>query len=300
MFRYLRILFYAYVILLALYVSVNSLLHRRWSEAQVTYTPMSQECFQGGQSWDYCVHRSAQTDRRAILYVLHGKNGNAQMWMSSSGYPALLQKYWQEDLASPPIIVTVSFGPVWLAKSSANPSTSGVLETFQSEVFKVVEDRVGRPQRRHLLGESMGALNVLALSLSFPKSFNKVAALCPPLFNESPFDEWSTWQSFLMRTGAKPKDLVTLVTMGRKMFKDDQEWRSFSPMDRVQSASFTKSQHFYISAGLKDGFGLFEGTEQFIKSLKRSGARVHWRPNSGRHCSVDIPSLARFLDEPNP
>ncbi len=292
---YLRYIFILYVILLAGYVSYNKLMYTSFSRYHVEFTPPQYRCYEGDVDWSYCVFKSEKATTDTFLYALHGKGESEKYWLKDTGYPALLQQLWGWKKEEVPTVVSISFGPVWLASPKLSKSETGVLERLEKEVLPRIEGNLGAPKQRFLLGGSMGALNALSWALGSPQTFLKVAALCPPLFQISPFDGWNNLVQFVGRTGAMPHSVLTVLGLGRLYFANSNEWEKFSPLARVQRARFHPSQRFYITAGIRDEFGLFEGAKEFVSHLARTGAKTYWKPNSGDHCSVDVASLAHFL-----
>lgn len=51
----------------------------------------------------------------------------------------------------------------------------------------------------------------------------------------------------------------------------------------------------YLSNGLYDAYGNYEGTERLARVARQRGVRTEWHPLYGGHCAIDIPSLANFL-----
>ena len=51
----------------------------------------------------------------------------------------------------------------------------------------------------------------------------------------------------------------------------------------------------YLSNGLYDKYGNFEGTEALAKLATEKGIKTRWHPLYGGHCAIDIASLADFL-----
>jgi S-formylglutathione hydrolase FrmB len=292
--KIIKYLFYLYVIFLAGYGTYQALGRQRLSRPHVNFIQPKKECFIEGD-WTYCVHTNARTNYAVYLYALHGKDQSENYWLAGTDYPALLQSYWQEKQKEIPVVITVSFGPVWLATPKMSKPKTGLIERFRNEVFPTVEKQLGAPSRRFLVGGSMGALNSLSLALEFQNHFEKIALLCPPLFNLSPYAGIGEIYHFLGRTGATPKSLITILGLGRMYFENDEEWKRFSPLRRVQSQGLARHQKYYVSAGLHDQFGLFEGTQQFVKALRDQNIFVNWRPSTSHHCGGDIPSLGEFL-----
>lgn len=295
MFRIIKVLFYVYVVGLAVYVSLRTTMHQRLGKAQVDLELSQEHCFSTHETWKYCVYQTPMTDKDFVLYFLHGRGGDEKDWNKKSQFTSLLQKYWQENKKRVPMVVSISLGKEWLVTSQMTSSKTGLLEKFQGEIFPAIDQHLGIPKKRFIMGISMGGLNALTLSLNDNQRFQRVAALCPPLVKVSPYSPWMEWFRFLVRTGAKPYAVLTMVKMGRQYFATEKEWFSYSPLEKVRQAHFTGDQKFYLSAGLYDEYGLYEGVEEFVHSMQFAGGLMYWKPNSGKHCSVDIESLGDFL-----
>ncbi len=291
----LRFLFVGYVILLAGYVSVKTLSDFRFGRQQAKFIPAKQLCYVGGADWNYCVHTSATSDPQRLLYVFHGKGQDENLWIDGGAYTALVQSRWQQKATKVPTVITLSFGDSWLVTPFMTYAETGLLGRFKTEVFPTIEQRTGTPRQRFLMGASMGGLNVLAIALEMPQNFSRVAALCPPLYELSPHASASDLATFLVQSGAKPRALLSALLMGRRYFANEEEWQRFSPLNTVRSARLSQYQKFYISAGMQDRYGLFEGAHKLQLRLQGAGAQVQWRPTAGDHCSIDATSLADFL-----
>ncbi len=296
MWKAIKYLFYAYVIILAGFVTYKGLLTRSFGGLKVPFVAPEKKCYQGGKDWKYCVFLTPTTDTTTFLYSFHGRGGDENFWSEGKGYTALLQNVWQKQLAKVPLVITVSFGETWVVSKKMSKDDTGLMERFQNEVFPIIEKSIGRPQQRMLIGNSMGALNALTVALEMPRHFQKVAALCPPLFKISPFDRWHKLMNFAHRTGAHPQSILTIVGLGRRLFVNVDEWLQFNPLEKVKTVSFESRPQFYLTAGTRDEFGLYEGVEAFVLQLQKTRAMTYWHPNTGNHCSVDIKSLANFLE----
>lgn len=277
------------------YLSYKAFLNKRFGVPTVEYVRPSQECF-SVSNWRYCVHKTNNTDESVYLYVLHGKDQSENFWLKGEFYAGLLQKDWQVTHARTPVVITISFGPLWLITPKMSDPRTGLLDNFKSEIFNVIEHKLGPPQERILMGASMGGLNALTLALHMPEKFARVASLCPPLYDISPFSPLRSIVDFMIRTGAKPQPMSTALGVGRLLFKNEEEWNRFSPLAVLQSLPELKNfPPLYLSCGLWDEFGNFPAVEKFSESATSKGVNVVWRPNSGDHCAVDIQSLANFL-----
>lgn len=267
---------------------------RPWGAQAVTFTPAEQQCDQEGQV-RYCVHRAASGVNGDVVYHLHGRNLEAEVWNDPTYFTALLQAYWQNTGLLPPTVISLSYGPVWLLASKGQAESSGLLETIWRDI-SAIEARVGPPKRRLLMGESMGGLNSLVLGLSQPKHFDKVAALCPAVYLDSPFTPLSQIRDGVLRTGADPRIVFGIWQLSRSYVANAEEWSRFSPLALIESASVQQTRlSLYLSAGLYDRYGLYEGTERLAQRATQRGVPTDWHPLYGGHCAIDVVSLGTFL-----
>ena len=51
----------------------------------------------------------------------------------------------------------------------------------------------------------------------------------------------------------------------------------------------------YLSNGLYDVYGNFEGTQRLADMARKRGVKTEWHPLYGGHCATDVASLAAFL-----
>jgi S-formylglutathione hydrolase FrmB len=214
-------------------------------------------------------------------------------WNDDSYLTAMLQAEWQRSGVVPPKVVSLSYGGTWILTPKGRQPDSGLLDDLMARMPEI-EAELGRPRRRLLLGESMGGLNVLVAGLSHPARFQKVAALCPGVYATSPFASLSTIRRSMERTGASPKSALAIWLMGRKYLANDAEWSRISPLSLIRHAN-ARYPALYLSNGLYDKFGNFEGTQILAETAKRNGVSTEWRPLYGGHCATDIASLATFL-----
>lgn len=281
------------VVLSAGYLLWSSITARRGAQL-VAFTPSVQSCNELGRL-RYCIYRSASGTNGDVLYYLHGRNLNEQVWNDSTYLTGMLQAAWQGRGVKPPVVVAISYGPVWLLAPKGQQPASGLLEDFISQL-PVIEVAAGAPRRRMLLGESMGGLNVLVAGLSHPATFSKVAALCPGVYASSPFSSWTTVRADMERTGADPKIVVGVWLLGRRYVANEDEWKRFSPLHLVSRAEASYPA-LYLSCGLYDGYGNFEGTQRLASAAAERGVAVEWQPTYGGHCATDVSSLAKFLTD---
>ncbi|WP_298125212.1 alpha/beta hydrolase-fold protein [Brevundimonas sp.] len=241
----------------------------------------------------YCIYRAAQGTNGDVLYHLHGRNLDERIWNDDTYLTSLLQAQWQDHGELPPTVVSLSYGSTWLLSPRGERAASGLLEDLMGRLPEI-ESRTGVPRHRLLLGESMGGLNVLIAGLSAPRSFTKIAALCPGVYVDSPFGPLTNMRAGIERTGANPRMALGIWLPARKYIASEAEWQRISPLSLIERAR-PDFPALYLSNGLYDAFGNYEGTRLLAQRAAERGVRTEWRPLYGGHCATDVASLASFL-----
>lgn len=259
---------------------------------KVSFVPSISEKFTKGQL-SFAIYRASAGVNQDIIYHFHGRNLDATIWNDDTYYTSLIQSYWQKSNIMPPTVVLISYGPEWLLTPKNSMIESGLMDDFISNL-PLIESKIGIPKNRILLGESMGGLNVLILGLSHPELFSRVASLCPGVYLDSPFSDFEKIQIAIKRTGADPKIAFGIYKMAKTYVANEEEWREISPINLIKSANNSYPE-LYLSCGLYDKYGNFEGTEALANLANSKGVKTHWHPLYGGHCAIDISSLADFL-----
>ena len=259
---------------------------------KVSFIPASKSCHSSGQL-RYCIYRAKSGTNGNVVYHLHGRNLDEQIWNDDTYWTSMVQANWQQTKSLPPTVVVISYGPTWLLVPKGKKQDSGLLEAFMAKLPDI-DQKTGNPRERLLLGESMGGLNVLIAGLSYPQSFAKIASLCPGVYATSPFSPWSAMKRTLVRTGADPKIAFGIWLLARQYVADEDEWKSMSPLELVKRAD-GQYPALYLSNGLYDAYGNFEGSQKLAENAAERGVSVEWHPLYGGHCAIDTASLARFL-----
>ncbi|WP_369062051.1 hypothetical protein ABOZ73_07610 [Caulobacter sp. 73W] len=84
--------------------------------------------------------------------------------------------------------------------------------------------------------------------------------------------------------------------LARKYVANEAEWRRVSPLALIERAS-PDFPALYVSNGLYDAYGNYEGSRLLMQRAVERGVRAEWRPLYGGHCATDIASLASFLTD---
>lgn len=278
---------------------IAALIYYAWGEItrtrgaqKVLFRPAEQACGTSG-SLRYCVYRDRRGTNGDVVYHMHGRNLDERIWNDDTYLTALIQSEWQRRPELPPTVVTISYGSTWLLTPKGETPDSGLLDDLMARL-PAIEGKAGRPRRRLLMGESMGGLNVLIAGLSYPSRFAKVAALCPGVYSTSPFASLSTIRATMQRTGANPKIIFGVWMMARKYAANDAEWQRVSPLALIERAG-PAYPALYLSNGLYDVYGNFEGTQRLADIARERGVKTEWHPLYGGHCATDAASLAAFL-----
>lgn len=261
-------------------------------EQKVAFTPAGAQHFTSG-SLNYAVYRAENGVSDDVIYHLHGRNLDASVWNDDTYFTSQVQAYWQRSSIKPPTVVVVSYGPVWLLTPKNSKAETGLLDDFIARLPEI-ESKIGEPRHRILLGESMGGLNVLILGLSRPELFYKIASLCPGVYLESPFSDYSVRSAAIKRTGADPKIIYGVTQLAKKYVSNDEEWNAVNPISLIERADDGYPE-IYLSCGLYDNYGNFEGTEALANLAVKRGVKTAWHPVYGGHCAIDVASLAGFL-----
>jgi hypothetical protein len=271
-----------------------SRLTRPWGAQTVQFEPAAETCAVSGEL-RYCIYQARQGSNGDLLYHLHGRNLDEQIWNDDTYLTSMLQAQWLDRGVLAPTVVSLSYGPTWLLTPKGERPQSGLLGDLMGRLPEI-EAKAGTPRRRLLLGESMGGLNVLIAGLSEPQSFNKIAALCPGVYADTPFGSLSSMRQAIKRTGAKPERAFGIWLLARRYVANEAEWRRISPLSLIEQAG-PDYPELYVSNGLYDAFGNYEGSRRLAERAAGLGVRTEWHPLCGGHCATDIASLAGFLTD---
>ena len=289
--RKIKIFVVSLTILLILYV-IWQKITSPYGVQKVSFTPSKSEKFTQGLL-SFTIYKAVSGVNEDVIYHFHGRNLDDAIWNDDTYYTSMIQSNWQKSNIKPPTVVLVSYGSQWLLTPKTSKPESGLLEDFVSQL-PFIESKIGKPRNRILLGESMGGLNVLILGLTHPELFSKIASLCPGVYLDSPFSDFKTIKKGLQRTGADPKIAYGIYLWSKRYVSNQEEFKAISPIDLIKKDS-VNFPDLYLSCGLYDKFGNYEGTEALANIAKSKGIKTYWHPIYGGHCATDINSLADFL-----
>ncbi len=259
---------------------------------RVSFIPSKTESFSIGKM-NFSIYQATAGVNQDVIYHFHGRNLDNSIWNDDTYFTSLIQSHWQRNKLDPPTVVSISYGPEWLLTAKNSNAESGLLDDFIANL-PYIESKIGSPRNRILVGESMGGLNVLIAGLTYPELFKKVASLCPGVYLDSPFSDYDTIIEAMKRTGADPKIALGVYLLAKKYASNEKEWREISPIELIKKADPSYPE-LYLSCGLYDKFGNYEGTEALANLAISKGVKTQWHPLYGGHCAIDIHSLANFL-----
>lgn len=256
------------------------------------------ENFSKPRPWSYCLTIEPGASRD-LLYYLHGAGQNERSWYDADNYTQAVRNAWKKSGKPLPSVASISFGGTWLLTSQNNLPESGLMDVFTEFVIPVIESRFTEPpERRLLMGESMGGFNAAQLVLFHGKLFSRAALLCPGLATVSPYGSDNEIQLYIHRTRADPAKVARVQAIARLFYPDAAHWEKAAPLLIGAQALDENTPALYISCSRQDEYGFFEGARAFSELARAEGVAASWEPLDGPHCTVKPESVAAFLHVP--
>lgn len=252
----------------------------------------------------YCIFKPTANASRDIVYYFHGRGGNLDYFLDDEYYTGQIRTEWAKHHARLPTVIAISFGGDWFLAEKNASAYSGLFEVVTQQIMPKLEAAIGGKRgRRILFGESMGGFNTVQLALK-TKLFDKAAILCAPMSTISIFATTAEIEAYVLASHAhkywvsqsatKVLDQVNeAATLAKMIFPTPADWDKGNPLTLAET-SRSRTQ-LYVAAGFYDPYALYEGNEKFADTLEKRHRRIDWRPQWGGHCTMDIPSLAKFL-----
>lgn len=245
--------------------------------------------------YKFCIVKTPGSSNTDVLYYLHGGGGNEHTGQSVIDG---LTTEWASQKHEAPVIVTISFGKLWLLVGRNGSPNSGLLETFLDSIIPEMERRaVGGPARRRLLaGYSMGGFNAAQVLFNAPPDhFAKAALVCPAIIDLSPWAPEEDLVSHADYLGIPLKNLKGLLGVVRN-YVDNEDFYS-AEVDPI-ALSKTRLQKVTTSilvATNKDDMAFYDGGEKFSRAAVSSNALITSQTWAGAHCDTDTQKLGDFL-----
>lgn len=252
-------------------------------------------------SWKYCFSPGVGKNRDKLIVHFHGGGLSEQSWFKADGYSEEIRKNWQVNSVQPPNIVSISFGPLWLAAHQSMLPKSGIFEALKQEVFPYIETKLIRNKivDRILIGESMGGFNAATYGLQNSNQFSRLVLLCPALGFDS-FYSQNRLSDYVNISKAQMPQAQFLFKIRSEFFRSNIEEGWQAPIQIIQKFDFRKNHPaIFISCGSEDQFGFFFAARIFANEASLNHFPVTWVPvPNGKHCSVDTKVLSQFLTIP--
>ena len=226
-----------------------------------------------------------------VLYLLHGGGtGQPSDWFTLAGVDQVLDRLIAEGRIRPLIAVAPDGrrpddGPASYFLDDADGAARWQT-AFLEDVMPAVEARHPvLPDRRAVMGISMGGFAALVYRLDHPDLFAGAAALSPALRTDEQLmalspDDYADRFATLLGPGL----------VGAARLTD--RWNGFSPAAMALTASsLSRIPSIYVDTGSDDSF--FEGTAQLHIALRDAGIRHRFRVTEGGH---DWPAWRAMLE----
>lgn len=255
--------------------------------------------------WQYCVYKTEGSDNNDVVYHFHGKDGNEieeKGWASKDHYSYAIRDAWEKSKFKAPVVVSMTFGEVWLLVEKNESPVSGLYEFVTQAAIPTIEQELAKTitiNKRHLIGESMGGFNASQLLLKSPQGyFTKTALICPAITTLSPFANKVEIDKYINETGALPDYVGLLIQVSQYFIPTFAAWDKTNPLSLVKKSLNEHSGSLYVSCGDKDEYGFFKGAKLFYDSAIANKMTATWVPIAGKgHCSVDAQSVADFFSK---
>lgn len=247
------------------------------------------------EDFRYCVDvppKKTKANPNSLLYVLHHAGGGPRSW---SGSPAARVFYarFRKAKISPPVVVSVSYGPYWTLMDAPGSKQKALFEDFVSRAMPRIETDLGVPRRRLLWGVSQGAFNGAQLLFKRPKLFRGAVLSCPAIYTIPLYSGKEAIREYTERTKADPYSVIWGIELLRPLIGGPEAWAKEDPLALARRAKGLPP--VMIQANAKDEFGFFEGGQLLAEILKDRGEPVEFRRNSGSHCAIDPRQASDFL-----
>lgn len=244
--------------------------------------------------YKFCISKTPGSSNTDVLFYLHGGSGSGH---EGKGIVDRLAKTWKRQKHEAPVVITVSFGPLWLLVGRNNSPNSGLLEIFIESIIPEMEKRaVGGPAKRRLLaGYSMGGFNSAQVLFNVPAGFfAKTAVICPAMIDLSPWASRSAIAQHAKDLGIPVQTLNNLVATVQH-FVDDEVFYQTEVDPIALARTHLQGKTDLLVAVNEDDEVFRDGGEKFIKAAASAGVSIESQSWKGGHCKTDVAKLAKFL-----
>lgn len=254
--------------------------------------------FTDGKPYGYCATVTPGSQSKDILYYFHGAMGDQKGWL---GKASRIWKAWDGHGIDAPVVITISFGRIWMMAEKNSSPLSGAFETITKKMMPEIEARWWKHAgegRRLLAGESMGAFNAFQLLSHFPNRWSRVALMCADVADIGPFSSIDDMDDYVKETGADKFLTFWEKIMDRMFYGDEDAWDRAAPIKMAPKIFGPDTPPLYISGSHLDQFGFFSGDQWLAKLAAERGISVLWDELPGKHCAYTPDTVAQFIVAP--
>jgi S-formylglutathione hydrolase FrmB len=197
---------------------------------------------------------------------------------------------------SAPVVISITYGSAWLLAEQNESGYSGLYENFVKVALPTIEKtRNIHPEHRMLMGLSMGGFNAAQVYLKNPELFTKVALACPAITTVGPYSGADEIAAYTARTHALSNYVNNALYLSSNYYPSQEAWDRADSIALANTQITSDSPPLYISGGMQDEYGFFEGAAEFASIAASKGVSATWVPLRGRHCTFDWQGTARFF-----
>ncbi len=250
--------------------------------------------FSKKKPWAHCKISTEGSANPDVLYYLHGAGGSEKKWMT---HFKPIRDAWKKLDLQPPIVISISFGPVWALTEKNGSPASGLFTYLVNTVMPYIENELGGVYgRRILMGESMGGFNVTQLIMRSGYRFSQAAILCPAITAFSPYSPKKAIEAYQKRTGATLASIAKILTFQKIFYSTQESWFAGSPLHIGKVLFGPLTPPLYISGASADEYGFLEGSTLLAQLARTQGVpNVQFEVVEGDHCTYNPTVIAKFL-----
>jgi enterochelin esterase-like enzyme len=207
---------------------------------------------------------------RAVLYMIHGYDGNEDLWLPNIRLDKTADAMLSEGLIKPLIIVSPQLDNSYGFNSNLGKYSEYIVHDLIDYVDSHYSTDASR-EGRYIGGFSMGGWATLHNAFLHPELFSKVGGHSPAVF----MDDWS--QVGGLKDWLYPSE--------RKRNKKD-------PVRLAKTQDLT-GMSVYLDCGESDGYRFFEGAEALHNTLQDNNVKSEYHLNKGAHDPAYLMSQSR-------
>jgi len=234
----------------------------------------------------YCIHTKGTPTR--TLWYFHGAGCNQDVLQDTTtcipGKEGSSEKEFMSRLQNVAVI-TVSFGPIWLA-DPIEPKTmadkDATVEKFVKRIVPELEQKHRLAKPYMALGHSMGGFNAAEISLSEPELFERVVLMHPM------FPTCDLFSGEIINEDCWPDHMVKAEFPKKK-------WPQVNPLERVKTAP--RIPPTWVQVCGTDEFDLVDGPLAYADTAMRRGFAVYseHKTSGCNHFEWNVSSALEFL-----